>query len=324
MSTDTPSTPAAPGPFAQPLDIRRILTTPPPKLDHVLPGLLAGTVGMLAGPGGVGKTMLELQLALAVASGTPICGGLFDDDDGMAPRSPGRVVLVTAEESTAVLWHRLHAIVSTLFGARQRFGIGLAPNALLDLWERNLVLFPLAGAQRVTLVNREHQSTPVNNLLRKVSEGARLVMLDPLRQFHDCDENDSAAMNAVVRITHGLAASTQAAVVFAHHTNRASGQLGMGDTAAAARGSSALTDGVRWQCNLSKPGKDAAKLHGIGEAERGRFLLVDIAKANYLPPQPTAVVERLTGGVLARVRHAAGEPAKPSRRMAPARLEGLA
>lgn len=33
------------------LDIRLTLTTPPPTLDHVLPGLLAGSVGVVAAPG---------------------------------------------------------------------------------------------------------------------------------------------------------------------------------------------------------------------------------------------------------------------------------
>ena len=60
------TTKVLPNPFLKPLDIRQALTTPPPPPDHVLPGLLAGTVGMLAGPGGIGKTMLELQLASAL------------------------------------------------------------------------------------------------------------------------------------------------------------------------------------------------------------------------------------------------------------------
>ena len=81
-----------------------------------MPGLLAGTVGMLAGPGGIGKTMFELQVALAVACGGSICGGLFENMEGdtMTARKPGRVVLVAAEEVVEVIWHRLHAIVATL------------------------------------------------------------------------------------------------------------------------------------------------------------------------------------------------------------------
>ncbi len=57
-----------PNPFERRLDIRCILSTSPPPQDHVLPGLLAGTVGMLAGPGCVGMSMFELQVACGKSS----------------------------------------------------------------------------------------------------------------------------------------------------------------------------------------------------------------------------------------------------------------
>jgi hypothetical protein len=38
------------------------------QLDFVLPGLLVGTVGMIAVPGGTGKTFWMLQIAIRIAS----------------------------------------------------------------------------------------------------------------------------------------------------------------------------------------------------------------------------------------------------------------
>jgi RecA-family ATPase len=146
-------------------------------------------------------------------------------------------------------------------------------------------------------MDRNLDSAEGFNQLTRVCEGARLVMLDPIRRFHTCDENDSGAMTALVQMLQELASRTQAAVVFAHHTNRASQQMGQGDTAGAARGSTALTDGVRWQLNLSRPTKESAKrleIHG----ELTDLVLADIAKANYLPGQTTAILERQSGGVL--------------------------
>ena len=289
-----------PNPFAQRLNIQHILTTSPPPQDHVLPGLLAGTVGMLAGPGGVGKTMFELQLAMAVACGGEICGGLFEKWEVSAsePRKPGRVVMVVAEESHDVIWHRLHAVVATLFERPELLGIEADPEKLIKLWSENLHIYPLDGMPRVTLIDRDLEVTDNFKQLMTACDGARLVIVDPIRRFHSCDENDSGAMTALVQSLQQASAWTKAAIIFAQHVNRASMQTGIGDTAGAARGSTALTDGVRWQLNLSEPTKEVARSRGIDVDDRKRFVMVDIAKANYLPPQRTEMLERLPGGVL--------------------------
>lgn len=285
-------------PFTKPLDIRDTLTRKPPALDHVLPGLLRGTVGMLAGPGGIGKTSLELQLAVGLATGTSILGGVLETLGVELARQPARVVLVTPEEQAAVLAHKLHAVTKHLLGPVHDGGTGLAPSAFLERLESNLTLFPEDDAGSAMLLDtRGRVRSGARDLLR-AARGARLVILDPLRQFHAGDENDSGAMNRAVRLLRELATRTGAAVVFAHHTSRAATQLGVGEAAGAARGSTALTDGVRWQLNLSQPTKDWVKMHGKDEAFRREHVLLDIPKANYLPPPSTKVLRRGLGGVL--------------------------
>ena len=285
-------------PFTKPLDIRDTLTRKPPALDHVLPGLLRGTVGMLAGPGGIGKTSLELQVAMGLATGTSILGGLLETLGVELARQPARVVLVTPEEQAAVLAHKLHAVTKHLLGPVHDGGTSLAPSAFLERLESNLTLFPEEDAGSAMLLDaRGRVRSGARDLLR-AARGARLVILDPLRQFHTGDENDSGAMNRAVRLLRELATRTGAAVVFAHHTSRAATQSGVGETAGAARGSTALTDGVRWQLNLSQPTKDWAKMHGKDEAFRREHVLLDIPKANYLAPPSTQVLKRGPGGVL--------------------------
>jgi RecA-family ATPase len=294
-SNTKPQAASVASPFGEPLDIHALLTTPPPPLHHVLPGLLAGTVGMLAGPGGVGKTMLELQIAVGLATGTPVCGGLYEAA-GAAP-----VVMVAAEEDVNVLTHRLHAIVHALFAQRSRFGLQIESQPFLLRLQRNLRLFAGTTAGLV-LLDRDGLRTTTLNALSDAAKGAKLVIIDPLRQFHGGDENDSAAMNDVVLALRQVARQSGAALVFAHHANKAATLSGQGEVAGAARGSSALTDGVRWQVNLSKPTKEQAQQRGIAADARGRYLLLDVAKTNYAPPRDTVMLERLPGGVLATCR----------------------
>lgn len=284
--------------FAQRLDVEYMLRNRPPVPDYVLPGLHAGTVGMLAGPGGAGKTMLELQLSVAVAVGvSPLDGVLSGWAPGQWEPRPGRVVLFAAEEAPHEVWRRLHAVVHHLSASESC----PAPLELLGLLRENLHLYAPGGTLPTLLMNADRSSTEQVNNLKRAAEGARLVILDPARQLHAADENDSASMNAFVGILRCVAEASGAAVVVAHHTNRAAAQFGMGDAAGAARGSTALTDAVRWQVNISRLTKEAANAHGVDPEERGQYVLLDTAKANYVASQRSLLLARRAGGVLVPV-----------------------
>lgn len=286
-------------PFARALDIRKTLTTAPPMLDQVLPGLLAGTVAVCAGPGGMGKTTFLLQLCCALATGDSLCGGLFDEvaTDGVAGRPPSKVVFVCAEESAAIISHRLHAVARYLLREERQLS-GAEREGVLDLLERNLVVYPLQGVRQVALLNGEYEPTDAFQHLLQACSGARLVVLDPLRQFHRGDENSSMAMNTMVQLLQNLASRTGAAVLVAHHVNRASTNDGTGDLAGAARGSTALSDGGRWQLNLSRLTPQVLKQYGIPVEDESRYVRLNIAKANYMAPQAARVLQRIEGGVL--------------------------
>jgi len=239
--------------------------------------------------------MLELQIAAGLAAGAPLLDGALSKwaPDEWESR-PGKVVLVAAEETADEMWRRLHAVVHHLHGTR---GCP-APGLLLQLLRDNLHIHTPAGVASPVLMDADGRRTEqVDNLMR-AAEGARLVILDPARQLHTADENDSTMMNALVGILSSVARKSGAAVLVAHHTNRASSLLGVGDSAGAARGSTALTDAVRWQVNLSRLTREGAKAQGIDPEERNQHLLLDTAKVNYCPSQPSLVLVRGRGGVL--------------------------
>ncbi|WP_175442777.1 AAA family ATPase [Hydrogenophaga sp. PML113] len=279
-------------PFSRPLNIKFMLRNPPPALDHVLPGLLAKSVGLLVGPGAVSKTMLALQLGIAMATGTPLLGGLVGGSVSEAGKAQ-RVVLVLAEESAEVVWHRLHAIASVQLAAS-----GIDPGTAAELIERNLVIHALAGGDQVNLLGDNLDRTPAGEQLREACMGARLVILDPVRDFHNADENDSTAMKALARHIASYAASTGAAWLLVHHSSRAAAVHGFGGSADAGRGSTALTNAVRWQMNLSRPSRETAKQHRIPADELNEIVLLDVPKSNYVGTPGTLLARRGPHGVL--------------------------
>ncbi len=84
-------------------------------------------------------------------------------------------------------------------------------------------------------------------------------------------ETDNAAATQFIALLEELTIDLPGnpTILFAHHTNKASTQ-GANQNQSAARGSSALTDGVRWQCNYTK------------EAT-GDIAILKMTKSNFTP-----------------------------------------
>lgn len=285
----------------RPLNIRSALASAPPALDFVLPGLLSGTAGTIVGSGGVGKTSLLLQLSMALSSNMPLAGQIFSMES-----QPARVVFVAAEESADIMRIRLHAINDSMKQQAHLLSLENGDDTV-TLLENNLCLLPAAGHSVSLLKNGE--PTPFYDELCKLCHGARLIVIDPLRRLHDGDENSSATMTQLVQLLESLAKRTGAAVIAAHHVNKGAAFAGLTELAGASRGSSALTDAVRWQVNLSSMSEPEAKAFGLA-AERKSYLRLDFAKANYMAPQPTIWMKRLEGGALTQVDLSSGSSPK--------------
>jgi regulatory protein RepA len=292
--------------FGRPLNIKQMLTTLPPRLDFVLPGLIAGSAGLLVGPGGMGKTMLELQLAVMVATGLGYRDSLFGPAafEGLS-RAPQKVVLVAAEEPINVLWERLHAIVLSL-NQRDVLPDGFTWPEFMQRLEQNLSLYALAGTRRVNLLTPDLDPSAAAQELTALCSGARLLIVDPLRQLHLEDENLSGPMSAIMSVFKQVAQKSGAAVLVAHHSSRAAGLQGYGETADAGRGSTALKDDARWQINLTSPSRELLDAHGIPISHASAHVALTDAKNNYGPKRPTVLLRRTAGGVLVPVQMPTG------------------
>lgn len=267
------------------LNLKAILTQPRPELEFVLPNLLKGSVGLLAGPGGVGKTNFLLQLGLEMALGQPLLGGSFP---AVPPR---KVSLVLAEEYAGVMACRLHDHLATL-KAFSRTAAEPNANSAQCLLER-LIIVP-AGGRDTNICNSDDRT--LFDELVALTAGSDLIVLDPIRRFHDGDENSSADMTRLVQRLEVLATRTNATVLCAHHMNKSAAAAEFGEVQQAARGSSALTDGVRWQANLLPLGIEAAKRHGIAYDDRAAYVRLLLSKSNYGPPLPEILLQRTPHG----------------------------
>lgn len=263
------------------IDIMGAFETEPPELDFIWPGFLSGTVGALVAPGATGKSFWALEAAMAVAT-------TGADLLGIKPSASGPVVYFAAEDPAPVLIRRIHAI-----------GRHLSPDARFSVAE-NLTLEPVMG-RRMDLADDQHLSAVV-----EYCQGVRLVVFDTLSRFHSRDENDNGAMSGLISRMEYIAAQTGAAVLYLHHTSKASALQGQGDMQQAARGASALVDNARWCGYVAKMSRSEAENLSdrafdrapINDDRRGFFVKFGASKENYGPFGAERWYERRDGGVL--------------------------
>ncbi len=247
------------------------------KPQGVLP---LGRVGMLAAGGGVGKSWALIQLALSVATGKDWLG-TFEVNE------PGAVLLALGEEEAQEVWRRLYWTAKALDLSDDDCALAAEHIVVLPLCGKHVALTLSPAELRGTNVGPSTVKTIETVFARELRERLnnagvdwRLVVLDPLSRFAGPDvEIDNAAATRVVQCFERLTETRgNPTVLVSHHTNKAS-RAGT-SSAGAARGSSALTDGVRWQANLdAKPNPD-----GIGVSD---LATLHVEKSNYgwFPPE---------------------------------------
>jgi RecA-family ATPase len=257
------------------IDIISALSVPPPDLDFVLPGFVAGTVGSLVSPGGAGKSFLGLQIAVQIATGTDCLGW------GLS-LNRGRVLYLASEDPEVALVRRIHAL-----------GEFIAPEVRKTLCENFVLSVPKGFYDKIDLL-----SPPTEHQLAEHAQGFRIVILDTLRRFHSGNENDASAMARLVSSLENVAYETGATILFLHHASKYAALNGSADEQQASRGSSVLVDNVRWQSYLVTMSEQEAKKLRVDESERKLFVRFGVSKQNYSAPLEDMWFRRCIGGVL--------------------------
>ena len=164
-------------------------------------------VGIVGGEPKCCKSFLALDLAVAVASGTP-CLRYFS-----VPQ-PGRVLLYAAEDALHVVRRRLEGICVAAQLSLQDLDVHVitAPTVRLDL-----------PADRTRLERTVEQYKP------------RLLVLDPFVRLHRIDENASGEVAPLLAYLRTLQRRHSLAVLVVHHARKSAGNMRAGQ---ALRGSS--------------------------------------------------------------------------------------
>jgi len=278
-----------------------------PPLDFVLPGLLAGTVGMVVGPGGVGKSMLALAIGAGVALGAPVAvghaGALFD-----APKR-GSVVIAFGEDPAPVIRLRQEA-----------FRTGLAPAEVAELDAADgLAIASFHGCDMRVLDTtvRPFELGPWFSNLYTIAQGRRLAIVDPLAFLFGGDENDNSAMTRLMQMLSMVAHETGCAILVLHHT-RKPGAVDKDDWSSA-RGASSITTAVRVQYNLRGPSDAEADELSIPVDRRWWWCRFATVKVNYCAPREPVWLSRSGPGGLLQRTDPAATPSERRARRKPAR-----
>jgi RecA-family ATPase len=226
------------------------------------------TVSLTAGPGGMGKSSLDLVEAIAMAT----CRNLL----GEQPEVRLRVWYHNGEDPLDEINRRIAAIC-------QYYKI---PQEELpgQLWVTSGNEFPLRVAKGYT--NLAIDTVLVRQISAAISNNQiDLAIFDPLVTLHSVSEVDSGKMDAVVRVFAGIGDENDAGIELAHHMRKpAAGTNGDYDVHDI-RGVAAITDAVRAARVLNRMNERDAESAGCTETERLSRFRVDRAKGNYSPAQ---------------------------------------
>jgi RecA-family ATPase len=202
---------------------------PVPQREWLVPGLVPmKTVTLFSGDGGTGKSLLALQLSVAVAAG--------DDWLGRWARS-GRAIFMSAEDDDDEIHRRLHDIL---------ISVGRAWGDI-----KGLTIRSLAGESALLAVETQvelYQSTLFDELEdRAEDEQPTLVVIDTLADVYPANENDRAKARQFIGILRGLALRRSCAVMLLGHPSLSGLSSGSGSS-----GSTAWNNSVRSRLYLQR------------------------------------------------------------------------
>jgi len=237
-------------------------TIPPRKWS--VPGLLlCGSVSILVAPPGSGKSLLTLQMAIAVAAG--VSWG------GWQPRGRQKVLVINSEDDLDEMRRRL-------FVAAREMGVAQSQlEGWLDLAANpEGIVIAKADSRTKTVVK-----TPLSEdlILTIQTNHYGLVVVDPFAETFVGDENSNSEVKWAGVLWRAVARATGIALWLVHHTKKYA--AGMAGDADASRGGGAMVGIARVVGTLFTMTEDEAEGMEVDPERRGDYVRYDDGKANY-------------------------------------------
>lgn len=210
-------------------------------------------VAMLVAAGGVGKTQLCALLALSVATGIPFLK-IFEIE------KPGGVCFIVGENNNEDIHRLLRKTKKSIEKfAEPNLNANFYAKNPFDLALKNLAIFSVHGKNSRFIDEHGTQTKFFLELLENLKkkepkEGWQLIILDPISRFAGLDtEKDNALATSFIACVEKISTELigKPTILITHHKPKSAVSANYSDQTAA-RGSSGITDGVRWQANLDK------------------------------------------------------------------------
>ncbi len=257
--------------------------TPPPRrylMTDTRTGkgaIPAEGAALFVAAGGVGKSMVTIAAALAIATGT----ALFEV---LEPEEPGRALIISAEEPHDELRRRIHAT------AKAR-GIASIPKGAIDIID-------IHNKHRHLLTRDGEPTKCAEALIEMVRERGpyALVVLDPIAKMSGANiDKDNSVATALITTFEQVATAARGLALGVHHTSQEARRSKIID-ATAARGATGLTDSARLV--LVAQAEEIEHEDLLTHERLGEIVTITRAKANHIRRWHPIQLRRGDEGVL--------------------------